>query len=335
MYMEVRYDMKKQTVQRDHDINALLKSYQLYSITLDLPFRLNHVNCFLAEEDDGWKVIDTGLHNEKTVSRWNDILEDKKVNEIIITHYHPDHFGYAGGMQEKTGARLQMTEIDANMALNAWQEAFLSSLNDKYEMAGIPSEIADGMTKNTEDFVERVTPYPTVDSYLVEGKMIQIGKYQYEIIHTPGHSDGLVCFYNKERNMLLSTDHILPKITPNISYWFHGDPNPLKSYLHSLEKIKALDADLVIPSHGKPFYGANDRIDEIMKHHEERLGVLLEAIAGGATIYEACGKLFRKKLNIHETRFAIGETFAHLEYLRNKGECKREMRNGVYLYMCE
>src|SRR5699024_6723479 len=136
----------------------------------------------------------------------------------------------------------------------------------------------------------------------------------------------------KERNMLLSTDHVLPKITSNISYWFHGDPNPLKSYLHSLKKVRKLGADLVVPSHGKPFYGAKDRIDEITKHHEERLDILLEGITDGATIYDACGKLFRKELNVHETRFAIGETFAHLEYLRNNGDCEREMQDGIYWY---
>lgn len=324
--------MTNQSIENDHDIMETLKSYQLYPVTLELPFRLNHVNCFMAESDEGWTVIDTGLHNQETVARWDDILEGKKIDDIIITHYHPDHFGYAGGMQQKTGARLSMTQIDADMALNAWKDVFLSDLNKNYEMAGIPAPMADKMTQNTEGFVERVTPYPSIDHHLDEGEMIRIGKYMYEVIHTPGHSDGLVCFYNKERHMLLSTDHILPKITPNISYWFHGDPNPLKSYLHSLEKVKVLDVDLVVPSHGKPFYGANDRIDEIMAHHERRLDILLEGITGGMTIYEACSILFQKKLNIHETRFAIGETFAHLEYLRTKGECQREKRGGVYRY---
>lgn len=324
--------MEEQTIKTDQDIKDTLKSYQLYQVTLNLPFRLNHVNCFMAEGEDGWKIIDTGLHDRETVARWNEELDQKKVNEIIITHYHPDHFGFAGGMQEKTGAPLSMTKIDADAGMNAWQKEFLSSLTDNYKKAGIPDEISKKMTENTEGFVESVTPYPHVDHYLTEGEIIPIGKYEYEVIHTPGHSDGLVCFYNKERNMLLSTDHILPKITPNISYWFHGNPNPLNSYFHSLKKIKKLDADLVVPSHGKPFYGANYRIDKIIEHHEERLHASLEAITGGSTIYAACEKLFQKELNVHETRFAIGETLAHLEYLRHNGDCKREMRNGMYWY---
>ncbi|GAB3053078.1 MBL fold metallo-hydrolase [Virgibacillus ainsalahensis] len=324
--------MPKQTIKKDKEFIDILKPYGLIPITLDLPFRLNHVNCFLAEGDDGWKVIDAGLNNKETVKRWEEELKGKTVTDIIITHYHPDHFGYAGGMQEKTGARAWMSKVDHEAGLDAWTESFLAKLDDNYKLAGIPDAISREMTGNTEEFVARVTPYPAVNQYLEEGERIQIGKYEYEIIFTPGHSDGLVNFYNKEKNILLSTDHILPKITPNISYWFHGNPDPLASYLESLEKIRKLDADLVVPSHGKPFYGANDRIDAIKSHHDERLGQTLESISGDTSVYEACQKLFKKELTIHETRFAIGETLAHLEYLRNQGECSREIRNGAYIY---
>ncbi|MBP1971287.1 glyoxylase-like metal-dependent hydrolase (beta-lactamase superfamily II) [Virgibacillus natechei] len=310
----------------------LLEEYGLKLIRLDLPFRLNHVNCFLAEGEGGWKVIDAGLHNPPTVNRWEQELAGKKVTDILVTHYHPDHFGYVGGLQEITGARVSMTKIDADAGMESWQEHSINKLQDNYALAGIPTDTASQMTTNTNDFVSLVTPYPKVNHYFEEGEIVEIGKYEYEVIVTPGHSDGMVNFYNKEKNMLLSTDHILPKITPNISYWFHGDANPLKRYMESLEKIRKLDVDFVVPSHGKPFHGANDRIDEIKAHHDERLEQTLESINGGATIHGSCQKLFQKELTVHETRFAIGETLAHLEYLRYEGECKREMRDGKYWY---
>lgn len=317
--------MAKQPIRDEHDFDDILKPYGIKPVTLSLPFRLDHVNCFVAEGENGVTVIDAGLKNEQTIKRWDEELEGKTVTDIIITHYHPDHFGYAGSMQEKTGAYLSMTKVDHDAGTNAWKASSIDKLSGNYRLAGIPSDISQKMTANTEEFVARVTPYPSANHYLEEGEKVWIGRYKYEVIFTPGHSDGLVCFYNKEHNILLSTDHILPKITPNISYWFHGDPNPLASYLDSLEKIRKLGADLVIPSHGKPFYGANDRIDEIKKHHDHRLNETLDAIREGTDVYEACQKLFRKKLTIHETRFAIGETLAHLEYLRNKGECDREL----------
>lgn len=310
----------------------MLEEYGLKLIRLNLPFRLNHVNCFMAEGDDGWTVIDAGLHDEETVERWAQELAGKKVTDILVTHYHPDHFGYVGRLQEITGARVSMTKVDADAGLNAWQDSFMESLSDNYRLAGVPDDMAANMTGNTAEFISRVTPYPKVDHYFREGEKVSIGKYEYEVIFTPGHSDGLVTFYNEAKNVLLSTDHILPKITPNISYWFHGDPNPLASYLASLEKVRKFNADLVIPSHGKPFHGANVRIDEIKAHHGDRLEQTMEAIGDGGLVYNICKKLFRKDLNTHEMRFAIGETLAHLEYLRIQGACFREDRNGQWWY---
>lgn len=310
----------------------MLEEYGLKLVRLDLPFRLDHVNCFIAEGENGWKVIDAGLHNSKTIKRWDEELKGKTVTDILVTHYHPDHLGYVGGLQEKLNAAVSMPEIDHKAALEAWDEPFLNKLSDNYVLSGIPESIANEMLRNTKEFVPSITPYPRVDHYFQEGGKIQIGRFEYEVIFTPGHSDGLVTFYNKEKNMLLSTDHILPKITPNISYWFHGDSNPLRTYLQSLEKIRKLDADFVVPSHGRPFHGANDRIDEIKEHHHERLEQTMDAIKGGKTVYDACQTLFKRTLTIHETRFAIGETIAHLEYLREKNECTREIVDGRYWY---
>jgi len=301
-------------------------------ITLDLPFRLNHVNCFIAEGENGWKIIDTGLHNQETSERWKEELAGKKVTDIILTHYHPDHFGYAGALQEKTGADVWMSETDEQNGKKSWEMEAIEGLEKKYRQAGIPEDLLTQMKNNTMEFIPRVTPYPTINHHLKEMETIVFGKNEYEIISAPGHSDGMVVFYNKENNVLLSADQILPKITPNISYWFHGDPNPLKSYLESLDRLAELDAELVVPSHGKPFYGANDRIGEIKSHHDDRLNVTLESVRGGGTVYEVCQKLFPKTLTVHETRFAIGETLAHLEYLRYSGECAREMGEKNYIY---
>ncbi|UUI02239.1 MBL fold metallo-hydrolase [Oceanobacillus jeddahense] len=314
------------------EVTPMLDKLGMKRITLSLPFRLNHVNCFIAEEADGYKILDAGLHNEDTAKVWEKELAGKRVTDIIVSHYHPDHFGYAGKLQEKTNARVWMPEIDLQAALQAWEKPFLEKLKANYHRAGIPEDISGALAENTAAFAPLVTPYPKVENILKEGETLQFGKYAYEIIHTPGHSDGLVTFYNRENNVLLSTDHILPKITPNISYWFHGDSNPLENYLHSLKKIKKLDVEWVIPSHGDPFQNASKRISEIEAHHAERLSSLKEMLKTRLTVYETMEKLFPKKLAVHDTRFAVGETLAHLEYLRLAGECGRELVDGIYIY---
>lgn len=302
-------------------------------IRVDLPFRLNHVNCFIAEGENGWTLIDTGLNNSYTAELWKEHLQNKELSDLFITHYHPDHIGYAGTLQQQTKAKVSMSKIDADGVKNAWSQNFLDGLHTHYKASGIPLNIATQMKQNTEEFKPLLQPLPTVDHYFIEGEKVAIGRYEYEVIRTPGHSEGMVCFYNAEKNVLLSADHILPRITPNISYWYHGDPNPLKSYLDSINSMKKLNADFVIPSHGKPFHGANNRIDEIALHHEERLSATMEAIGTGASVYDVFKRLFEWELTIHEIRFAVGETLAHLEYLRLAGNCKREMQDDNWIYL--
>jgi glyoxylase-like metal-dependent hydrolase (beta-lactamase superfamily II) len=310
----------------------MFQELRIQPIRIDLPFRLDHVNCFLAEGEDGWKLLDTGLHDERTMAVWNEILEGKELSDLLISHYHPDHFGCAGILQKETGARVSMTKTDAESGIHVWEEAFILEIRQHYVEAGVPEETAHAMTGNTQEFTSKVKPYPEIDHEFQNGEKIAFGNEEYEVIFAPGHSDGLVIFYCREKNVLLSTDHILKRITPNIAYWFHGIENPLGAYLNSLKDLKTLDAGFVIPCHGEPFYGANDRIDEILAHHERRLEKTLDSIKDDSTIYEVCGGLFGGRLNIHETRFALGETIAHLEYLRHAGEINRTKINGIWLY---
>ncbi|MBD8004812.1 MBL fold metallo-hydrolase [Bacillus norwichensis] len=310
----------------------MLKKLGIEIVKLDLPFRLNHVNCLLAEGETGWAIIDTGLHDTKTIARWEDILQGKNVSDLYISHYHPDHFGYAGGLQQKTGAKVSMTQVDEKSGKKVWGEEFIQEIRKNYTLSGVPDRIAQLMTVNTEEFRKIITPYPNVDHYFQEGEKILFGQHEYEVIFTPGHADGLVVFYSKENSVLLSTDHILPRITPNIAYWFHGVKNPLKAYMESLEKIKRLNVEFVIPSHGEPFYSANNRINEILKHHEERLAFVLKSIGREITAYSLSKKLFAFEMDAHEERFALGESIAHLEYLRHKGYINKEIHNDTCWY---
>lgn len=308
------------------------KKLGIEMMTIPLPFRLNHVNCFIAEGENGYTIIDAGLHDKAAIQAWEPVVKERNIADIIITHIHPDHSGYAGALQEKTGANVSMTEVDANAYEQIWTPSAPPKLQRDYELAAVPEDISKGIIDITKNFSPQILPRPKVNHFLQEGEMIQFGTGEYEVLFTPGHSEGLIVLYNKNDNVLLSTDHILPRITPNISYWFYGEPNPLQSFEHSLQKIKELNADLVIPSHGKPFYDANQRIDEIWEHHLERFDMTLEAIKGGATVFEVCDILFPFELNTYDYQFAIGEAIAHLEYLRGKNKCTRTVHQGVWVY---
>lgn len=306
-------------------------------IRVPLPFRLDHVNCFLAKNNDGksWTLIDTGLYNKETIAIWDELFQTKNIERVIISHEHPDHIGNAGYLQQKYNVDIYMTKRALQFNSYFIQKQRLQELNDYYKASGVSQQLIDDLIKANKKMIHAIYPLTNekMIHFLNEGDELQIGNLKYNVIFTPGHADGLFTLYSKENNVLLSTDHILPKITPNVSYWFFGEQNPLHLYIQSLEKLKKLNANLIIPSHGKPFYDANNRIDEIITHHNERLEHILSIIKREEkTVFEITNEMFTKNLTTHEMRFAIGEAIAHLEYLRFKNLCKQEYKNGIWYY---
>jgi glyoxylase-like metal-dependent hydrolase (beta-lactamase superfamily II) len=119
---------------------------------------------------------------------------------------------------------------------------------------------------------------------------------------------------------------VLPKISPNVSVW-PSEPkaNPLAEFLDSLGNFRQLPEDcLVLPSHGPPFRGLHERIDQLIGHHRERLERALEACATPLTLAEVMPRLFDRALDVHQLQFALGESLAHLNYLVEQGRLERE-----------
>ena len=81
---------------------------------------------------------------------------------------------------------------------------------------------------------------------------------------------------------------------------------------------------LVLPSHGLPFRGLRERIDQLIGHHQERLERALEACATPLTLAEVMPRLFDRALDVHQLQFALGESLAHLNFLVEQGRLERQ-----------
>src|SRR5690625_4319046 len=189
----------------------MLKKLGIHSITLDLPFRLNHVNCFLAEGDNGMLLIDTGLNDEKTRERWNEELKNIELKDIIITHHYPDHVDAAGYLQNKYHTNINMGKIEEELALTHVNESDVNKLTEYYYKSGVPEVKGREMSENTREFTSVVTPYPKVTNYITEQKEYKIGNEIYKPYVVPGHSDGLITFYRSEEHTseLQSRGHLV------------------------------------------------------------------------------------------------------------------------------
>jgi glyoxylase-like metal-dependent hydrolase (beta-lactamase superfamily II) len=91
---------------------------------------------------------------------------------------------------------------------------------------------------------------------------------------------------------------------------------------------------LVLPSHGKPFFGLHIRIQQLQEHHVDRLQETFDACAKPTTAREILPVLFKRELDHHQLSFAMGEAIAHLNHLWHNKRLKREMSaDGVWRFL--
>ena len=100
--------------------------------------------------------------------------------------------------------------------------------------------------------------------------MLHYGGYSLQAVETPGHTPGHMCLYDAEKKLLFCGDHILGTITPNICIELSTE-NPLQDYLASLQKVEKLDVQTLLTAHGTPVENMYARIQELYRHHQERL----------------------------------------------------------------
>ena len=300
-----------------------------YRIGIPIPFPMKYVYCYLFPQDEGYVVIDTGLNDVATRNAWKQVFHDLKIdpNEIktiYLTHFHPDHSGLCGWMQQWTGAEVYMHEIDMEMMEQVWGKESIQAqqVGEMTRKHGTPQPLSEKIIEHMDRLQLNVLPLPNINPIATE---VAFAGEKWQVIHTPGHSAGHICFFQEAERILISGDHILDKISPNISVWPGASQAPLHEYIQSLIQIKALQVKLAYPGHGKIIDRVNERIDELIEHHQHRLEAM-EELASGKTAYEIAETIFAsKKLNPHQWRFAIAETIAHLNYLTaenriNKGD---------------
>ena len=103
-----------------------------------------------------------------------------------------------------------------------------------------------------------------------------------------------------------------------------GSPHNKLNAEYTLQRFKDLPPDtLVLPSHGRPFRGIGARVDELVRHHDERCAALRAACHEPRSAGELLSTLFPRELDTHQVMFAMGEAIAHLNHLAVRREVRQ------------
>jgi len=302
-------------------------------LRMRLPFALDHINLWLLDDGPGWTVVDSGFALPETKAAWQQIfasqLGGRRISRVIVTHFHPDHMGLAHWLTERWEAPLWTTEkewLHAQLHSRGGGEDAAELRRDFAHRAGLDDEGAAIFAERQGNYRRGVPAVPSAFHRIGEGSAIAIGGREWRVIIGEGHAPEHACLYCAEAGVLIAGDQILPRISPNISVQAHEpDSDPLARYLASLVKLRhALPPDiLVLPSHNLPFRGVHIRIDELAAHHRARCAEIIAACARPHSAAELMPLLFKRKLDRHQTSFALGEALAHLHYLIGEGEVER------------
>jgi len=288
---------------------------------------LKSLNLFIIKGDKRSMIIDCGFNTEETREIMLNIFEkhglDFENTILYLTHRHSDHVGLATFLRDK-GLEVYISRVEGN-AVNdpnhTWDATFKNAMlqglgEDNFKIEEHPGYkyALEGMLDYTEAGI---------------GDTLSIGGYDFEIIDLSGHTPGMTGLYERKHQLLFCGDHILKKITPNITFWGFEWGDSLGTYLNNLDKVFEMEIAHLFSSHRELLADHRDRIDDLKRHHAKRLAEVKKALT--LKEYSSVRDVTKhmhwdiRSRNFDEfpqsqKSFATGEAHAHLEHLRHKGE---------------
>jgi len=313
----------------------------IYMFPVPLPGSpLKVLNCFVIKGDKKHLMIDVGFNTQVGYDAITSAFAELGISladtDIFLTHLHADHTGLIEVLKHECGD-VYIGELDSLHVNSNPEDVYWEEYMQKQSLMGFPKgeylpytehPAYTGGVLSTTDFI-----------YVTNGMKFPYGGYNFEAVDLKGHTPGQKGLFDKESGVFICGDHILNKISPNINLWdFKADY--LGIFLKNLKKIKDMNVKTVLCGHRALVPDVNERIDELLAHHDRRLAHCLEILSSGkSTVYEVSNEVewdyggghFRDFPN-QQKWFASSEVFAHLEHLRRLGKVDLKIDHPTFHY---
>ncbi|UOQ42634.1 MBL fold metallo-hydrolase [Halobacillus salinarum] len=311
----------------------------IHTLTLPTPYAVGEVHCYLLIGSTV-TLVDAGV---KTSKAWEELksqlkrldIEPEDVEQIILTHHHPDHMGLIESFPH-------LRTIAGHYKLRPWlerSEQYLQRYEQfftlMYEEAGVPETFHSFLKTLRKPL--KWTAQSKLTLELQEGDKIP-GHEDWETIETPGHAQSHLSFFRSADGALLGGDHLLPHISSNplLEPPFQPGserPKPLLQYRHSMDKILRYSVSRVYPGHGQSFSGAHELIHKRFKSQEARAEKVKKIIGSHSPMnaYQVCEHLFTKQMG-SQFGLTMSETIGQLDYLESIQEIASSYDSRQKLY---
>ncbi len=309
----------------------------LWSVPVPIPFSpLRYTLCYVFTPDAGAVIVDPGWDSADGRRALAAGLAaagttPRDVAGVIVTHVHPDHHGLTNWVREQGGAWIAMHPAEAEtLPARIMRGRRPGSDPDWLRGHGVPEEDVAGLVMDPARMASLLS-MPEPDRFVGDGERLPIPGRDVRAVWTPGHTPGHLCLHDAAAGVLLTGDHLLPRISPNIGVHGPQDADPLTDYLASLARTGTFTAEEALPAHEYRFRGLGIRSAALVAHHRDRGAEIVHAIdrLGQSTAWAIATELTWSRgwtaLQGMMRRMALAETVAHLHYLA----VTREVRRGA------
>lgn len=308
-------------------------------ISLPTPFDVGDVNVYLVK-GDVLTLFDTGVKTKESKEalsyKLSELgLEIKDIEQVILTHHHPDHAGALSFFEQD----VPVYGHQNNQRWLDWNDEFIQMHNQFFLDYAQNYGVAEELREKFIDYRDEMQFFSTrkLAGFLAEGDSLP-GLPGWTAIETLGHAQSHVSFYREKDGVLIGGDHLLAKISPNPimepPFLPGGErPRPLLQHNESLKKLLELPISIVYTGHGAEVEDVNELIDfRMTRQHNRAMQVKKMLEEQPLTAFEICQRLFPKVYR-QEVRLTMSETIGQLDYLADLGEIESEIQDGVTRFM--
>ncbi len=285
----------------------------------------NSANVYVIKDSGGFSMIDVGCGKVGSLERLMDALSRLDLtfgdlHTLVLSHAHPDHMGAAGGLLKRCNPDVIIHTDDACQARDPRRLNITFDIEFAQKNYG---DIRDGDFKISDVlrfFIDFGCPMSSVEPKraIREGDFVRLGRHNFEVIHTPGHSPGHISLYDGETGILYGGD-----LVGEVVAWYTPTSGGVTGYLESLKKMEEKKPKMILPSHGGVIHEPQEKITEIRNRLLQREGKMIDILSeGDISFVDLVDRMFTSKM----IRFFPGAGIAesHVQKLVRDGKARRD-----------
>lgn len=294
-------------------------------------------NVYAIESGGGrFTLFDCAVGTDEGLTALREGLQQRgltldKLERIIVSHGHVDHYGNAQLLSEESGAPVFVHPHDLEKVCGEgrWYRQLEAHRGYFLKLGLSETELQEWIerTKNNRLYARQVDRHRVRP--LEAGQRFGCAHFELEVLHMPGHTAGLVCLHAPTKKLLFADDHVLARVSPNPMIDLSQGEGETKfkalvAYLHSARQVRQLELSCVLPGHGEAFAGHQPLLDNLFQFYLRRQEKLVAKLSETpSTVCELMRVLF-PRLYPSRLMLMLSEVVGHLEVLELEGQVRRD-----------